>query len=83
MLHQSQLIMAFALAGLHLGVLAARQFVDPHKSSEIYFVLNNFWGLWLVMPLLVGCAAVSEERKLGTHEGQLCLPVKQRPPDVG
>ena len=34
--------------------------------------------LWLVMPVLVGCAAVAEERKLGTLESQLCLPVKRR-----
>ena len=30
------------------------------------------------MPFLVGCAAVAEERKLGTFEGQLCLPAKRR-----
>jgi hypothetical protein len=30
------------------------------------------------MPMLVGAAAVAEERKLGTLAGQLCLPVKRR-----
>ena len=78
MLHQSQLVIAFVLGVLHVGVLVARQFVDPRKSSELDFMLKIFWGLWLVMPVLIGCAAVSEERKIGTHEGQLCLPVKRR-----
>ncbi|MDR3457913.1 MAG: ABC transporter permease subunit [Verrucomicrobiae bacterium] len=77
MLHQSQLIMAFALALLHLGVLAARHFLNLAKSPDLKFVLEIFWGLWLVMPLLIGCAAVAEERKLGTLEGQLCLPVRR------
>ena len=31
-----------------------------------------------MMPLLIGCEAVAEERRLGTLEGQLCLPVKRR-----
>jgi ABC-type transport system involved in multi-copper enzyme maturation permease subunit/alpha-tubulin suppressor-like RCC1 family protein len=77
-LHQSQFIMAFALLLLHIAALVARHFVDNRKSPDIYFVLEIFWGLWLVMPVLVGCAAVAEERKLGTLEGQLCLPVKRR-----
>jgi ABC-type transport system involved in multi-copper enzyme maturation permease subunit len=77
-LHQSQFVMAFALLMLHLGVLATRTFGHFRKNSSTEFVLEAFWSLWLVMPLLVGCAAVAEERKLGTLEGQLCLPVKRR-----
>ena len=78
MLHQSQYVMAFVLLVLHLGVLAVPHFYDLSKSRDLKFVLETFWGLWLVMPLLVGCAAVAEERKIGTLEGQLCLPVKRR-----
>jgi alpha-tubulin suppressor-like RCC1 family protein len=77
-LHQSQFVMAFALLLLHLGVIALRTFGHFQKNSSTEFILEVFWGLWLVMPLLVGCAAVAEERKLGTLEGQLCLPVKWR-----
>jgi len=77
-LHQSQFVMAFSLLLLHLGVIAARHFCDLQKSPDLKFVLEVFWGLWLVMPLLVGCAAVAEERKLGTLESQLCLPVKRQ-----
>jgi ABC-type transport system involved in multi-copper enzyme maturation permease subunit/alpha-tubulin suppressor-like RCC1 family protein len=77
-LHQAQFIMAGALALLHIGVLATRKFGSFQRNSSTEFVLEIFWGLWLVMPLLVGCAAAAEERKLGTLEGQLCLPVRRR-----
>ncbi len=78
MLHQSQYVMAFVLLVLHLGVLGVRRFYDLSHSRDLKFTLEIFWGLWFVMPLLVGCAAVAEERKIGTLEGQLCLPVKRR-----
>ena len=77
-LHQSQFVLAGALALLHLGVLATRKFGNFQTNSSTEFILEIFWGLWLVMPLLVGAAAVAEERKLGTLAGQLCLPVKRR-----
>jgi ABC-type transport system involved in multi-copper enzyme maturation permease subunit/alpha-tubulin suppressor-like RCC1 family protein len=77
-LHQSQFVLAGALALLHLGALATRKFGDFRKNSDMEFILEIFWGLWLVMPMLVGAAAVAEERKLGTIAGQLCLPVKRR-----
>jgi len=77
-LHQSQFLMAGVLLLLHLGVLATRKFGHLPKNSSLEFVLEQFWCLWLVMPFLVGCAAVAEERKLGTLEGQLCLPAKRR-----
>lgn len=78
LLHQSQFVMAFVLAVLHGGVLAVRKFHDLSNSPDLKFTLERFWCLWLVMPLLVGCAAIAEERKLGTLAGQLCLPVKSR-----
>jgi ABC-type transport system involved in multi-copper enzyme maturation permease subunit len=77
-LHQSGFVLAGALALLHLGVLAARKFGRFQMNSSMEFILEIFWGLWLVMPMLVGAAAVAEERKLGTLAGQLCLPVKRR-----
>ncbi|MFM2295399.1 MAG: hypothetical protein RLZZ350_1812 [Verrucomicrobiota bacterium] len=77
-LHQAYVLLAGALALLHLGVLAARKFGNFAYNSEARFALEAFWTLWLVMPLGVGCAAVAEERKLGTLEAQLCLPVKRR-----
>ena len=77
-LYQSQFIMALALAVFHLGVIATRKWGHFPRNSSTEFILEIFWGLWLVMPFLVGCAAVAEERKLGTHEAQLCLPVTRR-----
>ena len=77
-LHQSQFILAGVLLLLHLGVLAMRKFGHYQKNSSTEFILEIFWLLWLVMPLLVGAAAVAEERKLGTLAGQFCLPVKRR-----
>jgi ABC-type transport system involved in multi-copper enzyme maturation permease subunit len=82
-LHQSQFLIAGLLLVVHLGVLALHKFggsrlVEKHEWLELVLVFLAFWGLWLVMPLLVGCAAVAEERKLGTLEGQLCLPARRR-----
>lgn len=77
-LHQSQLVMALVLAGLHLGVILVRKSCNVGGSPNLAACLFSFWGLWFVMPLLVGCAAVAEERKLGTLEGQLCLPAGRR-----
>ena len=77
-LYQSQFIMALALAVLHLGLIVTRKLGHFPRSSSTEFVLETFWWLWLVMPFLTGCAAVAEERKLGTHEAQLCLPVTRR-----
>ena len=77
-LHQSQFVIAFVLVVLHLIVLATRKLGHFSKNSTTELVLESFWALWLVMPLLVGSAAVAEERRLGTHENQLCLPVKRR-----
>ncbi len=77
-LHQSQFIMAGVLLLLHLGVLATRKFAHIQKNSALELLVETFWLLWLVLPVLVGAAAVAEERKLGTLAGQLCLPVKRR-----
>lgn len=77
-LHQAQFIMAGTLALLHLGIIATRKLGHFEKNSTVAFVLEVFWVLWLVMPLLVGGAAVAEERKFGMLESQLCLPVKRR-----
>ncbi len=77
-LHQSQFIMAGVLLLLHLGVIAWRKFGHIQRNSSLELILAIFWGLWLVIPILVGAAAVAEERKLGTLAGQFSLPVKRR-----
>ena len=77
--HQSQFV--HGVAGFATPRRHRHRAKAGHISQEIpttEFVLESFWGLWLVMPLLVGARRVAEERKIGTHEGQLCLPVKRR-----
>ncbi len=78
-LHQSQLFIAGIMALLHGCVLLTRKFSGDLRGHPILeILLEGFWVLWFVMPLLVGCDAVAEERKLGTLEAQLCLPVRRR-----
>jgi ABC-type transport system involved in multi-copper enzyme maturation permease subunit len=79
LLHQSQLVIAGVLGVLHLAVVLLR----PERSNlnslpALEFVTYHLWLLWPVMALLIGCAAVAEERRLGTLEAQLCLPVRRR-----
>ena len=77
-LHQPLLFMAALLAAFHLVVILLRNFGGGFaKQPVMEVILTHFWVLWLVMPLLIGCAAVAEERKFGTLESQLCLPVKR------
>jgi hypothetical protein len=77
-LHQSHFVIAIVLALLHIVVITMRRFGDFRDSPGALFILEVFWALWLVMPLLIGCAAVAEERRMGVMEPQLCLPVGWR-----
>ncbi len=78
-LHRSQLVVAGVLAGLHLAVVIARYLNHGFKSSPTTeFLAEHFWALWVCLPWLVGCAAVAEERKLGTLEAHLCQPARRR-----
>jgi len=78
-LHQPQFIIAGVLALVHLGMIVARKAGSGFPDSRVLeFLTGQFWALWLVMPLLIGCTAVAEERKLGTLEAQLCLPARRR-----
>ncbi|HTD67496.1 MAG TPA: hypothetical protein VK846_13305, partial [Candidatus Limnocylindria bacterium] len=78
-LHQSQFVLAGGLALLHLGAILARKLGGDFKNSPaLEFILTHFWVLWLLMPWLIGCAAVAEERKLGTMESQQCQPTRRR-----
>jgi ABC-type transport system involved in multi-copper enzyme maturation permease subunit len=77
-LHQVNILIAVLVLALHLTSVVVRK-VHPHfENPDIKFVLETVWILWLAMPLLIGCAAVAEERRLGIVESQLCLPVSRR-----
>jgi ABC-type transport system involved in multi-copper enzyme maturation permease subunit len=78
-LHSISLFCACALLALHIGVFFLRIFyANSHRNSLAAGVSDFFWMLWLVVPLVIGCTAVAEERKLGVAEGQFCLPVSRR-----
>jgi len=71
----------FLLAGLlllvQLAALLVQKLVNTSDHSVLDMIVEHFWGIWIVMPLLVGGSAVAEERKLGTLESQLCQPVSR------
>ncbi|MBI2946980.1 MAG: hypothetical protein HYY23_04995 [Verrucomicrobia bacterium] len=80
--HHLSLLIAAGLLFLHLIVVAIRRLelemdpTDPHPAFRA--LLEFWWVLWLGLPFLVGSASVAEERKLGTLEAQLCLPMTRR-----
>ncbi|MHC1766600.1 MAG: hypothetical protein AB9869_20230 [Verrucomicrobiia bacterium] len=74
--HQSSLVIAGGLLVLHITVLFARSAPRPDSASTLLY--ESFWILWLALPLLIGSSSVAEERRLGTHEEQLSLPVRRR-----
>jgi ABC-type transport system involved in multi-copper enzyme maturation permease subunit len=78
-LHSISLFCAGALLALHVGIFVLRAFyANQHKNSLASVLSEMFWVFWLIMPLIIGCMAVAEERKLGVMEDQLCLPVSRR-----
>ena len=78
-LHSVTLFFACVLLVLHIGVFFLRiYYANSHRYSLAAGVSDFFWTLWLVMPLVMGCTAVAEERKLGVADGQFSLPVSRR-----
>jgi hypothetical protein len=76
--HQISFLIAFGLLVLHGATLVFRKFYPLTRSSELQFAVEAVPLLWLLVPWLIGGVAVAEERKLGTMESQLCLPVTRR-----
>jgi hypothetical protein len=77
---QINLLIAGLLLISHLIVIIVRRvsadyFLAHHSAAMIW---ESWPILWLAMPLLIGGAAIAEERKLGTLESFLCLPVTRR-----
>ena len=78
--HQVNLFIAGLLLLTHVAVILVRLiwmgYFDTHRSAGMIW---ESWPLiWLAMPVLIGGAAVAEERKLGTLENFLCLPTTRR-----
>jgi len=79
-LHQINLLIGGLLLLGHLVVIIVRRtnaaYFGMHREEAMIW---EAWPLvWLSMPLLIGAMAVAEERKLGTLEPFLCLPVTRR-----
>jgi ABC-type transport system involved in multi-copper enzyme maturation permease subunit len=78
-LHSISLFCACALLALHIAIFFLRIFfVNSHKNSLAAVASDFFWTLWLVVPVILGCSAVAEERRLGMAEAQFCQPVSRR-----
>ncbi|HWC59342.1 MAG TPA: hypothetical protein VHC44_06575, partial [Verrucomicrobiae bacterium] len=76
--HQISLLIAFGLLVLHICALIFRGVHVLPGNSEFRFVVEAVPFLWLLVPWLIGCVTIAEERKLGTMESQLCLPIARR-----
>jgi hypothetical protein len=76
--HQISLLIAFGLLVMHICSLVIRGVYVLPRNSEFRFVVEAVPYLWLLVPWLVGSVAIAEERKLGTAESQLCLPLRRR-----
>jgi ABC-type transport system involved in multi-copper enzyme maturation permease subunit len=68
-----------ALLVLHVGVIIMRACFSPFQPNSVTETISEFfWAFWVVVPLVIGCTTVAEERKLGVIESQFCLPVSRR-----
>ncbi|HTR42510.1 MAG TPA: hypothetical protein VMH87_12930 [Pseudomonadales bacterium] len=78
LLHQVNLLIAGILLILNLACIVTLKFHPRFQDPDVQFVFESIWLLWLLVPLLTGCAAIAEERRLGVVESQWCLPVSRR-----
>lgn len=69
------LLLLVGWVGLHLGLLACIWLSRDGLPDWVASVQAVTWLAWGVVPLLSGALAFAEERSLGVHESQLCLPV--------
>lgn len=77
-LHQANILIGIVLLALNLASILVLK-IHPHfDNANVQFIFETIWVLWLLMPLLIGGAAVAEERRMGVLESQLCLPVSRR-----
>jgi len=74
---QINFLLAGVLLLVQLAALLVQKLVHTSEHSVLDMIVEHFWGIWIVMPLLVGASAVAEERKFGTLDSQLCLPVSR------
>lgn len=78
-MQQVAFVVAAILLVCHLASFPIRALV-PNQSDESLFIvaLNFICVIWVALPLLIGSAAVADERRLGTFEAFLTQPVSRR-----
>ncbi|MGO8766263.1 MAG: hypothetical protein ACLQSR_14140, partial [Limisphaerales bacterium] len=78
-LHAVTLVGAIALLVLQISIFFVRaHYLKFHKSSDVIPETDFFSFIWLLFPLVIGCASVAEERKPGIMDSQFCLPISKR-----
>ncbi len=76
-LQEATMVLIPLLALLYLAALAIYYFAPKWLGKELSF--EAVPSIWLAtVPLVIGCVAVAEERRLNTLEGLLCLPICKR-----
>jgi ABC-type transport system involved in multi-copper enzyme maturation permease subunit len=80
--HHVSLFVGITVFVLH-SILVVVRLVNPdtstNKPDHVTAVFFALWFiLWMALPFLISSVAVAEERKLGTLESQLCLPMARR-----
>ena len=63
---------------LHLGAVLWRKHGGRSLNDTLKTGLDVFGGTWFLVPLLIGGTSVAEERKLGTMQANLTLPVSRK-----
>ncbi|MGA3180701.1 MAG: hypothetical protein ABSF38_10190 [Verrucomicrobiota bacterium] len=77
-LQEFALVLVVGLVLGHLAAIWARHFYPANSESAARVLLDVAWIFWLIVPLVAGSVAVAQERRLNTHEGQLCVPFSTR-----
>jgi hypothetical protein len=77
-LHQVGMAGIAGLFVLHLGAVLWRKHGGNSLNDTLKTGLDVFGGMWFLVPLLIGGTSVAEERKLGTMQSHLTLPVSHR-----
>ena len=78
---QLQQVGLFGIGGLfllHLGAVLWRKHGGRSLNDTLKTGLDVFGGMWFLVPLLIGGTSVAEERKLGTMQTHLTLPVSRK-----
>jgi hypothetical protein len=75
-LQEAAMVLIPLLALLHLAALAIHYFAPQRIPGDVVFNAIPFICM-IVVPSVVGCVAVAEERRLNTLDSLLCLPVSK------